>query len=195
MFYLQSVFISISVALPTLAAATIAARFYARHVKKLPLGADDWTILATLVCASCVTWKPKSSQSDHGQIIVVADSAGCIYAVIDAGVGQLITLLSPADAVAVHKVRPPSKRRLRFLVADASHSMCTRTSSSSTWRTASSRSPPCSSTGASSRSRGSGGSRTWSWRPSSVGRSLQSWSVYLSAPKLQSGARSDEWCV
>ena len=49
MFSLQAVFIGISVALPVLATAAVALRFHARRAKQLAYGADDWTILATLV--------------------------------------------------------------------------------------------------------------------------------------------------
>ncbi|MCJ1246387.1 hypothetical protein MMC30_003594 [Trapelia coarctata] len=51
MYKLQNATIAVSTVLPFLALAVVTARFQARRVKKLPLKADDWTILAALILA------------------------------------------------------------------------------------------------------------------------------------------------
>ena len=46
----KPIFLGLSIAFPIIAIASVIFRFEARRIKRLKLGADDWTILAALVC-------------------------------------------------------------------------------------------------------------------------------------------------
>ncbi|CAO1604327.1 hypothetical protein XANCAGTX0491_007886 [Xanthoria calcicola] len=48
--------LGLSIAFPIIATLAVALRFQARRIKRAPLGADDWTILAALVLTLGVTF-------------------------------------------------------------------------------------------------------------------------------------------
>ena len=53
-----AVFLGLGIAFPIIAIASVIFRFEARRIKRLKLGADDWTILAALVCFCVLSTPP-----------------------------------------------------------------------------------------------------------------------------------------
>ena len=98
---IQKATAAVCIVFSVLAIASVVLRFAARRARRLPLLADDWVILAALVCSQSHQWDSKANSSKFATITACILT---IYGVIAAGLGLGPTELLPSKVERAFKV-------------------------------------------------------------------------------------------
>ena len=67
----RPIILGVSIALPIISILAVLLRFESRRIKRVPLGADDWTILAALVSHSTSLLSSMLADTEAAQLLTI----------------------------------------------------------------------------------------------------------------------------